>query len=62
MFSVACEVLLNIIEDGATPAQRGEADVTYEAMTSFEFVFILHLMEIFLGISNLLCQALQLKS
>ena len=37
MFSATCEVLLNIIEDGATPAQRGEADATYELMTSFEF-------------------------
>ena len=47
MFSTTCEVLLNIIEDGATLAQRGKADAAYEAMTSFEFVFILHLMEKF---------------
>ena len=31
MFSATCEVLLNIIEDGATPAHHGEADATYEA-------------------------------
>ena len=57
MFSATCEILLNIIKDGAAPAQLGEADAKYEVMTSFEFVFILHLMEKFLGIFNLLCQA-----
>ncbi|KAJ8775426.1 hypothetical protein K2173_023191 [Erythroxylum novogranatense] len=62
IFSATCEVLLNIIEDGATSAQRGEADAAYEALTSFEFVFILHLMRKILEISNSLCQALQLKS
>ncbi|KAJ8762728.1 hypothetical protein K2173_012220 [Erythroxylum novogranatense] len=62
MFSATCEVLLNIIEDGATSAQRGEADAAYEALTSFEFVFILHLMRKILEISNSLCQTLQLKS
>ena len=45
MFSSTYEVLLNIIEDGATPAHRGESDAAYEAITSFEFIFILHLME-----------------
>ncbi|XP_073138007.1 uncharacterized protein [Henckelia pumila] len=61
MFSATCEVLLNIIEDGTTLAQRGDADAAYEVLTSFEFVFILHLMRKILDISNLLCQALQLK-
>ena len=31
-------------------------------MTSFEFVFILHLMKETLGITNVLCQALQQQS
>ncbi|XP_060966733.1 uncharacterized protein LOC133035065 [Cannabis sativa] len=62
MFSATCEVLLNIIEDGTTFAQRGDADATYESLTSFEFVFILHLMKKILEISNILCQALQLQS
>ena len=35
MLSATCEVLLNIIEDGATPTQRGDANVVYEALTSF---------------------------
>ena len=58
MFSATCEVLLNIIEDRTTHAQRGDADAAYEVLTSFEFVFILHLMRKFLEISNTLCQAL----
>ncbi|XP_050238057.1 uncharacterized protein LOC126687539 [Mercurialis annua] len=62
MFSATCEVLLNIIDDGTTSARRGDADAAYEVLTSFEFVFILHLMRNFLEISNLLCQALQLQS
>ncbi|XP_042388004.1 zinc finger MYM-type protein 1-like [Zingiber officinale] len=62
MFSATCEVLLNIIDDGTTPAQHGDADAAYEVLTSFEFVFILHLMRKILEISNLLCQALQLQS
>ncbi|XP_060972539.1 uncharacterized protein LOC133038413 [Cannabis sativa] len=62
MFSATCEVLLNIIEDGTTHSQRGDADTAYEAVTSYEFVFILHLMKNILEISNMLCQALQLQS
>ncbi|ESR41108.1 TTF-type domain-containing protein [Citrus sinensis] len=34
----------------------------YREMTSFEFVFILHLFDKVVGISNLLCRALQTKS
>ncbi|XP_073121557.1 uncharacterized protein [Henckelia pumila] len=48
--------------NGTTPAQRGDADAAYEVLTSFEFVFILHLMRKILEISNLFCQALKLKS
>ncbi|XP_073133307.1 uncharacterized protein [Henckelia pumila] len=62
MFSTTCEVLFNIIEDGNTPAQRGDADAAYEMLIPFEFVFILHLMRKILEISNLVCQALQLQS
>lgn len=62
IFSATCEVLLNIINDEATSAQRGEAYVAYEILTSFELVFILHLMRRVLEISNLLCQILQLQS
>ena len=42
MFSTTCEVLINIVEDRVTYALRGDADAAYEAITSFEFVFVLH--------------------
>ncbi|KAH9657609.1 TTF-type domain-containing protein [Citrus sinensis] len=62
MFSATCSVLLNIIDDGTNAFQRGDADAAYEAMTSFEFVFILHLMKEIMAITDILCQALQSKS
>ncbi|GMI87762.1 hypothetical protein like AT1G19260 [Hibiscus trionum] len=55
-------VLLNIINDGTTSAQRAEADAAYEALISFEFVFILHLMRKVFEISDMLCQTLQQQS
>ena len=61
IFSAACEILLNIIEE-RTAAVHGDVDAAYEVLTSFEFVFILHLMRNILEISNALCQALQLQS
>lgn len=60
-FSATCEVLLNIIEDGIIPTQRVEGYTPYKTLTSFEFVFIMHLVQIILEISNPLCQALQVK-
>ncbi|XP_028112903.1 zinc finger MYM-type protein 1-like [Camellia sinensis] len=62
IFSPTCEVLLNIINEGTTSAQRGDADSAYETLTSFEFAFILHLMKEILEITDLLCQALQCRS
>jgi hypothetical protein len=61
-FSSTCVVLLKIIDDGGTYLQRGDADAAYESMTSFEFVFILHLMKELMEITDELCQALQCKS
>ncbi|KAH1113743.1 hypothetical protein J1N35_007121 [Gossypium stocksii] len=42
--------------------QSSETDAIYDAMTSVEFVFILHFMIVMLGITDELCQALQYKS
>ncbi|VVA37232.1 PREDICTED: zinc finger, partial [Prunus dulcis] len=39
-----------------------DADAAYEAITSYEFVFILHLMKGLMEITNDLCQALQCQS
>ena len=62
MFEATCSVLRNIISDGATYAQRGDADAAYDGITSFEFVFILHLMIDIMEITYDLCQALQRQS
>ncbi|KAL9668363.1 hypothetical protein QQ045_002744 [Rhodiola kirilowii] len=62
MFSATCEVLLTIKSDGNTHSQRGEANSVYETMTSFYFVFIMHLMREVLDITSCLCNALQLQS
>ncbi|XP_028118402.1 uncharacterized protein LOC114315969 [Camellia sinensis] len=62
MFSATCPVLSNVINDGATSTQRTDADGVYDKITSFEFVFIVHLMRDIIGTTDDLCQALQRKS
>ncbi|KAL1349338.1 hypothetical protein AAHE18_07G149900 [Arachis hypogaea] len=49
-------------KDGTTYAQRGEAYGVSKILLSFEFVFTLHLMKEIMGITNVLCQALQQQS
>ncbi|KAL1334218.1 hypothetical protein AAHE18_11G161400 [Arachis hypogaea] len=55
-------VLNNIIEDETTYAQRCEVYGVGKILLSFEFVFTLHLMKEIMGITNVLCQALQQQS
>ncbi|KDO39325.1 hypothetical protein CISIN_1g036138mg [Citrus sinensis] len=62
LFSVVHKVLRKLVECGLNSSIRGEAKGACESMTSFKFVFILHLLNKFLGVSDLLCQALQVKS
>jgi hypothetical protein len=47
---------------GTTSSRRAEADSIHQVMTSFEFVFILHLMKETMQITDHLCMALQSKS
>ena len=58
MFSATCTVLYSIIDDGTT-SQRAEAYAAYEALTTFEFIFILHLIKAIMDVTDLFCQALQ---
>ncbi|ESR60241.1 hypothetical protein CICLE_v10017935mg, partial [Citrus x clementina] len=58
MFGVTLEVLGKMINDGSSRDMRGEAKGAYREMKSFEFVFILLLLNKVLGISDILCQAL----
>ena len=61
MFSPTCEVLLKIIEEGIGSI-KGDADSTYEIITTFEFIFVLHLVKEIMEITDILCQALQRQS
>ncbi|KAJ9541478.1 hypothetical protein OSB04_027984 [Centaurea solstitialis] len=53
MFSPTCEVLLKIAEEGTGPL-KGDADSAYEAMTTFDFIFVLHLEKEIMEITDLL--------
>ncbi|XP_059650785.1 uncharacterized protein LOC132296617 [Cornus florida] len=54
-------VLNNLIEDGCNYKILGDADNAFNTLTSFQFVFILHLIKDIMGITNILCQTLQQK-
>ncbi|KAK4592881.1 hypothetical protein RGQ29_017153 [Quercus rubra] len=62
MFDATCKVINTISEEGANYKQRGDAEGAYQVLTSFEFILILHLMKEIMGITNVLCQALQQQS
>ena len=62
MFSSIFVLLEKMIDNGLNSNICGEAKGAYKEMKSFEFVFILHLMNKVLGIPDMLCQALQMKS
>ncbi|KAL5738394.1 hypothetical protein ACOSP7_031155 [Xanthoceras sorbifolium] len=62
MFGSTSTLLENLIDNGLNSNIRGEAKCVYEDLRSFKFVFILLLMHKILGISDFLCQSLQLKS
>jgi len=50
------------IVDGSTSSQRGDAYNAYKSLTSFEFILILYLIREIMGITYVLCQALQQQS
>ena len=58
MFTSIVEVLQNIINDAIDGEHRAEAESAYEGLTSFEFVFILHLEKETMEITDKLFQAL----
>ncbi|KAK9741078.1 hypothetical protein RND81_03G079700 [Saponaria officinalis] len=53
---------LIMIDKSCNSNQRRDADIALNLMISYEFVFISHLMRELLGITDVLCQALQKKS
>ena len=62
MFDATCKVINTISEEGANYKQHGDAKGAYQVLTSFEFILILHLKKEIMGITNVLCQALQQHS
>ena len=62
MFGSTCTLLEKLIDNGLNSNIRGEAKGAYKEMKTFEFVFILLLLYKVLGVSDMLCQALQMKS
>lgn len=62
MYGATCSVLENIIVDGSNYSQRGDADSAYKSLASFDFILILHSMRDIMGITDVLCQALQQQS
>ena len=61
MFDATCSVLYTISKKGANYQQRGDAEGAYKVLTLFEFIFILHMMKVIMGITDILCQVLQKK-
>ncbi|XP_075654727.1 uncharacterized protein LOC142624880 [Castanea sativa] len=59
MFTSTVEVLLNIIDDAIDGEHRAKTESAYDGLTSFEFVFILHLEKKTMEITDKLCQDLQ---
>ncbi|XP_058192114.1 uncharacterized protein LOC131309510 [Rhododendron vialii] len=62
MFTATIKVLEMMFEKGSFNSIHGEAKGALLAIKTFEFIFILHLMHRIMGITNLLCRALQHKS
>ena len=62
MFTSTVEVLQNIIDDAIDGEHWAEAELAYEGLTSFEFVFIVHLEKETMEITDKLCQDLQSQS
>ncbi|GJZ54783.1 zinc finger MYM-type protein 1-like protein [Tanacetum coccineum] len=54
MYNPACTVLDNIKRNGSNYKTKGDASTALKRMTSFEFVFILHMMKQVLGIADVL--------
>ncbi|XP_058749642.1 uncharacterized protein LOC131622614 [Vicia villosa] len=59
MYEATCSVLKKIARERGSYATRGDADSSYNYLKAFDFIFILHMMKEIMGITDMLCQALQ---
>ncbi|XP_058751081.1 uncharacterized protein LOC131624112 [Vicia villosa] len=62
MYEATCTVSKKFAKEGLSYASHGDADSAYNYLKSFDFIFILHLMKEIIGVTNMLCQALQQQS
>jgi hypothetical protein len=62
MYDATCTVLKDVARERGTYSQRGDALAAYKMLTSFKFMFILHLMKEIMVTIDVLCQVLQQKS
>jgi hypothetical protein len=62
MYDATITVLESMVQEGSSNSIHGEAGGCLIVMKSFEFIFILYLMYKIIGITDLLCRALQQKS
>ncbi|KAL6498036.1 hypothetical protein OROGR_028433 [Orobanche gracilis] len=61
MLGAVITVLQNMVKECPNYAISGEANDNLEVLKSFDFIFILHLRNKILGLSQMLCQSLQNK-
>jgi hypothetical protein len=62
MYGATISVLESMVQEGFYNSIRGEVGGCLIVIKSFEFIFILYLMHKIMGITDLLCRALQQKS
>ncbi|XP_022849847.1 zinc finger MYM-type protein 1-like [Olea europaea var. sylvestris] len=62
MYAATCKVLEYLSDHSPSTRSRSEVGGVYKTITTFEFVFILHLMRRILAIADVLCQSLQKKT
>ena len=58
-YDATCCILEKLSENGSNYCQNGDAYMAYNHLTTFDFVLVLHLMRNTMGITDILCQALQ---
>ncbi|XP_057487145.1 uncharacterized protein LOC130773207 [Actinidia eriantha] len=62
MYGATIKVLQTMVKEGSSNSIHEEAGSALIVVRSFDFIFILHLMHRIMGITDLLCRALQHKS
>ncbi|XP_022856679.1 zinc finger MYM-type protein 1-like [Olea europaea var. sylvestris] len=62
MYAATCKVLEYLSDHSTSTRSRSEVGGVFKIITTFEFVFILHLMRRILAIADVLCQSLQKKT